>query len=121
MEKIRVLICYKIFQYTRLRTKSLGFYVTKGTYIGKNGLSLKMAALDEGFNDNAEKRPIVLHGADYVNANGVLSAYMGPSQGCPALPKMKSAEIINLIKDETALFIYSPSKDYLQSSELLNS
>lgn len=58
---------------------SLGFYITKGTYTGKNGFSLRMAGLDRGFNDNAEKRAIVVHGADYANAGRVNSAYMGRS------------------------------------------
>ena len=100
---------------------SLGFYVTKGTYVGKNGFSLKMSGLEKKFNDNAEKRAIVVHGADYVSASRVQSDYMGRSQGCPALPKAEAAEIIDLIKDGTALFVYYPSKEYLQSSALLNS
>ena len=100
---------------------SLGFYITKGTYIGKNVLSLKMAGLDEGFNDNAEKRAIVGHGADYVNQSRVQAAYMGRSQGCPAVPKAESREIIKLIKGGSALFVYSASDEYLHSSELLNS
>ena len=100
---------------------SLGFYVTKGTYTGKNGFSLKMSGLEKKFNDNAEERAIVVHGADYVNASRVRSDYMGRSQGCPALPKNESAEIIDIIKDGSALFVYYPSKEYLQSSALLNS
>ena len=100
---------------------SIGFYVTKGTYIGKNGLSLKMAGLEENFNDNAEKRAIVVHGADYVNQNRAQAAYMGRSQGCPALPKPESREIIELIKEGSPIFVYAASADYLQSSKLLNS
>ena len=100
---------------------SLGFYLTKGTYIGKNGFSLKMSGLEKKFNDNAEKRAIVVHGADYVNASRVQSDYMGRSQGCPALPRAEATEIIDLIKDGSALFVYYPSKEYLQFSNLLNS
>lgn len=99
---------------------SLGFYVTKGTYTGKNGFSLRMAGVDKGFNDNAEKRAIVVHGADYVNAGRVSSAYMGRSQGCPALPREKYMDVINLIKDGSVFFVYSPDTKYLSSSEILN-
>ena len=99
---------------------SLGFYVTKGTYSGKNGLSLRLAGLDKGFNDNAEKRAIVMHGADYVNEGRVYSAYMGRSQGCPALPKEDYTQVIDIIKDGSVLFVYSIDAKYLNSSELLN-
>lgn len=95
---------------------SLGFYVTKGTYTGKNGFSLRMAGLDKGFNDNAEERNIVVHGADYVNAARAQSSFMGRSQGCPALPRENYTEVINLIKDGTAFFVYYPSSVYLQNS-----
>ena len=100
---------------------SLGFYITKGTYTGKNGFSLKMAGLDKGYNDNAEARAVVLHGADYVNEGRITSAYMGRSQGCPALPRADYVKVIDLIKDGSALFIYSPNQDYLSTSQILNS
>lgn len=99
---------------------SLGFYITKETYTGKNGFSLKMAGLDRGFNDNAEARAIVVHGADYVNAGRVSSAYMGRSQGCPALPREDYIKVIDLIKDGSALFVYSGDASYSASSTLLN-
>ena len=100
---------------------SLGFYVTKGTYTGNNGFSLKITGLEENFNDNAEKRAIVVHGADYVNQNRSQAAYMGRSQGCPALPIPESRGIIELIKEGSPIFVYAASADYLQSSKLLNS
>lgn len=100
---------------------SLGFYKTKGTYTGKNGFSLRMEGLDKGFNDNAEARAIVVHGADYVNAGRINAAYMGRSQGCPALPRTDYIKVIDLIKDGSVLFIYSQNENYLNSSELLSS
>lgn len=39
----------------------LGLYVTKGTYIGKKGFSLRMAVLDKNFNDNAEARGVPVY------------------------------------------------------------
>ncbi|HZF66287.1 MAG TPA: murein L,D-transpeptidase catalytic domain family protein [Chitinophagaceae bacterium] len=100
---------------------SLGFYVTKNTYFGKHGLSLKLAGLEAGFNDRAESRAIVVHGAEYVNAARVNSGYMGRSQGCPAVPVEESTKIIKMIKDGTALFIYHPTERYVKHSKLLNS
>lgn len=99
---------------------SLGFYTTKTTYAGKNGYSLRMSGLEKGFNDNAERRAIVVHGADYVNANRVKSMYMGRSQGCPALPKEEYKEVIDLIKNESVFFIYYPDSLYLSTSTILN-
>lgn len=99
---------------------SLGFYVTKHTYVGKHGLSLKLEGLEEGFNDNAERRAIVVHGADYVNAGRVNSAYMGRSQGCPAVPEAQASKIIKMIKDGSTLFVYHPSQKYLNNSPVLN-
>ncbi len=99
---------------------SLGFYVTTVTYTGKHGLSLRLSGQEAGFNDNAEARGIVVHGAAYVNANRVNSGYMGRSQGCPALPEAEFAKVINIIKDGSVMFIYHPSQNYFQQSSLLN-
>lgn len=100
---------------------SLGFYLTKNTYMGKHGLSLKLSGQEAGFNDNAEARGIVVHGAPYVNEGRVASDYMGRSQGCPALPENEYAHIISLIKDGSVLFIYHPDNQYITGSSLLNS
>ena len=99
---------------------SLGFYVTKNTYFGEHGLSLRLAGLERGYNDKAESRAIVVHGADYIGADRLDAAYMGRSFGCPAVPENLSSRIINLIKDGTCLFIYHPTKSYLHGSRILN-
>ena len=99
---------------------SLGFYLTETTYSGKHGLSLRMNGLEKGFNDHAEARGVVVHGAPYVNASRSNSDYMGRSQGCPALPENEYAQVINIIKEGSVLFVYHPTEDYLQSSTLLN-
>jgi len=100
---------------------SLGFYVTKQTYTGEHGLSLKVQGLEPGFNDKAFQRAIVIHGADYIGAQRMSSSsFMGRSYGCPAVPKEESATLINTIKNGTCLFIYHPSKKYLANSKILN-
>lgn len=100
---------------------SLGFYVTGPTYTGKHGLSLRLKGQEKGFNDNAMARGVVMHGAAYVNAGRVNSAYMGRSQGCPALPEADYERVIKLIKNGSVLFVYHPNERYMQQSPVLNS
>ena len=89
---------------------SLGTFVTGKTYIGKHGKSLRLHGLDEGLNDLAFDRAIVIHGAQYVN-EGIIDQLgrLGRSQGCPALSPAASARIIDLIKDGSVVFSYHPS------------
>lgn len=87
---------------------SLGFYKTGQTYYGKHGYSLKLLGLEEGVNDLAEKRAIVIHGADYVGEDFIQKhGRLGRSHGCPAIPRELSKEIIDVIKDGSCLFIFS--------------
>ena len=101
---------------------SLGFYKTLGTYIGKHGYSLKLEGLEKGINDNAYNRAIVMHGADYVNPNYISKlGYIGRSLGCPAVASREATPIINIIKDGSCLFIYSPNTAYQERSSVLRS
>lgn len=98
---------------------SPGFYVTMGTYEGKNGYSLKLEGLESGINDKAFERGIVMHGAAYVSQDLVnAQGYSGRSQGCPAVPVAQSRSIINTIKNGSCLFVYHPS--YISRSRMLN-
>ena len=101
---------------------SPGFYVTAETYMGDNGYSLRLDGMEKNINDNARDRDIVMHGAPYVDQSAINSlGFLGRSWGCPAVPESSHKEIINTIKDGTCLFIYSPDKNYLQKSPILNS
>jgi hypothetical protein len=98
---------------------SPGFYVTKETYQGKHGLSLRLEGLESGINDHAYERGIVVHGAQYVSENiARAQGFIGRSQGCPAVPDQLSTPIINTIKNGTCMFIFHPS--YIERSEVLN-
>lgn len=101
---------------------SLGFFVTRNTYNGAHGLSLRLDGLERGINDKAMQRNIVVHGADYIGYNWLQSnKFMGRSFGCPALPARESAAIINTIKNGSCLFIYHPTaSNYRRTSKLLN-
>jgi hypothetical protein len=101
---------------------SLGFYVTKDTYVGKHGFSLRLQGEDKGFNDNAMSRAIVMHNASYVDESLIRSqGYIGRSLGCPAIPEKLHKPIIEKIKNGSCLFLYSPDKNYTSRSKILNS
>ncbi len=91
---------------------SLGFYRTgRSTYVGKHGLSLKLQGLDPGFNTNAEKRSVVVHGAEYVCDDFVRKhGHLGRSQGCPALPVAETAAIVQVIKGGSLLYLHGPAE-----------
>ena len=99
---------------------SLGFYVTGTNYLGKNEYSLRLHGIEEGFNDNAFERGIVMHGADYVNSQYIRKhKRLGRSQGCPAVSQKINTWLINTIEGGSCLFIYYPDKTYLNRSEIL--
>lgn len=100
---------------------SLGFYITKNTYYGDHGLALKMEGLERGFNDNAERRNIVVHGSEYVGEDFINSnRFMGRSFGCPAIPEEQVKPVIDIIKNGSCFFIYYPTKKYTSKSKILN-
>ncbi|GAO42802.1 murein L,D-transpeptidase catalytic domain family protein [Flavihumibacter petaseus] len=100
---------------------SLGFYVTRQTYVGEHGLSLRINGLEKGFNDRALRRNIVVHGSGYTGPDFLENnKFCGRSYGCPAVPELESQAVIDMIKDGTCLFIYHPTSKYLTSSRILN-
>ncbi|MCW9065424.1 MAG: murein L,D-transpeptidase catalytic domain family protein, partial [Ignavibacteriaceae bacterium] len=99
----------------------LGFFRTGNSYYGKRGYSLQLEGLEKGINDNARRRGIVIHGANYVderiaNGNGVI----GRSWGCPSVSKKLSKEIINLLRGGSLLYIYADDELYKEKSVLAN-
>ena len=99
---------------------SFGFFVTETTYDGNNGYSLKLEGMDDGYNDKAMQRAIVMHGADYVSENFIGSQKrLGRSWGCPAVSRELAKPIINTIKGKNVLFIYYPNQEYLANSKWL--
>lgn len=100
---------------------SLGLFLTENTYFGRDGYSLKLRGLEEGFNDKAEPRTIVMHGAPYVSESFAESfGRLGRSWGCPAVEKPLAEPIINTIKGGTLIFSYYPDSQYLQKSKYIN-
>ncbi|WP_276479419.1 murein L,D-transpeptidase catalytic domain family protein [Paraflavitalea pollutisoli] len=100
---------------------SLGFYITRNTYQGANGLSLNIDGLEQGINDKAFERRIVVHSSRYVGNNWLKeNKISGTSLGCPAVPVKVLNKIIETIKGGSCLFIYHPTKYYLTRSNILN-
>lgn len=100
---------------------SPGFYTTGETYFGKHGFSLRLNGIENGINDKARERAIVIHGADYVSSEFIeKNGRLGRSLGCPAVPEELSTEIIETIKDGTCLFVYAPTDSYLSESLVIS-
>lgn len=99
---------------------SLGFYITKNTYDGSNGYSLRLVGLEPGINSNAMLRHIVIHGADYATKEFMEKyGFLGRSLGCPAIPENISKEIIDHIKGGTVLYINGNDEKYLVKSKYI--
>lgn len=100
---------------------SLGFFITKQTYSGHNGYSMRMDGVDGRWNNKAYSRDIVMHGASYVSHSYArANKRLGRSWGCPSVASNMAAPIIDKIKNGSVLFIYHPTSSYLRSSYWLN-
>jgi len=86
-----------------------GFFVTGREYCGKHGTSLELYGLEKGVNDNAFKRGIVIHGANYVNIRSVMlnRGRLGRSLGCPAIPAKAAESVISRIKGGSLIYIHA--------------
>jgi hypothetical protein len=101
---------------------SLGFYITQSLIVGSHtGLALLINGVEKGFNDNATKREIIIHAADYATESFIKkTGRLGRSFGCPSLPPDMLKPVVETIKEGSCLFIYNPDKQYISSSSLLN-
>lgn len=100
---------------------SLGFYVTDSkAYVGDNGYSLRLKGLENRFNSNAYRRNIVIHGADYASKKYIDQiGFLGRSLGCPAIPSEISTEVIDLLKNNSIVFIAGNDEKYLNESTFI--
>lgn len=100
---------------------SLGVFLTGQAYQGGNGYSLRLIGLERGFNDNAMRRNVVIHGASYVQSPAIQSyARVGRSWGCPAVNPRLAKNLINTIKDKSLVFVYYPDKQWLSRSRFIS-
>ena len=100
---------------------SLGVFLTGETYQGKHGKSMRLKGLEKGFNDNAEKRGIVVHGAKYVHrhCNDPSGMCNGRSFGCPAVSEKEVKAIIQKTQSGSLWLSYYPDQNWLQNSDFL--
>ena len=100
---------------------SLGLFVTRDTYVGNNGYSLRLDGLEPGFNSHARERAIVMHGAAYVNADfAAKQGRLGRSWGCPALREAVAHQVIDTVRGGGVVFSYYPDATWLKTSKFLN-
>jgi L,D-transpeptidase catalytic domain len=100
---------------------SLGLFRTAETYQGSNGYSLRLHGLEQGFNDRALARAIVMHGAPYVGeAIAAQLGRLGRSFGCPAVRPEVARPLIDTLKDGSLLFAYYPDRKWLSQSRFLS-
>lgn len=91
------------------RMTSLGAFITGGTYIGRNGYSMRLHGMEPGLNDHAEARTIVVHGAPYVcEETAHKLGRIGRSYGCPAVRPAIARALIDQVKDRTLLYAWHP-------------
>jgi len=102
----------------RSHKSSLGFYITGLSYNGSRGYSLKLDGVEPGINNNALKRGIVIHAAEYVGEEFAENGLIGRSWGCPAVAPDINAPLINTIKEGSCFFIYHPTSNYAYRSKM---
>lgn len=99
---------------------SLGLFRTLESYYGRNGYSLRLEGLEDGINDLAYQRAIVIHGADYVSDAFIeQTGRLGRSHGCPAVRPEVAYPLIDSLKQNHYLFAYYPDTEWLESSSFL--
>jgi hypothetical protein len=100
---------------------SLGFYKLSETYNGLHGLSIRMDGLDQGYNNNARQRAIVMHTAVYADTSVIKElGRLGRSLGCPTLPLNTFTKIALKLSNNAIIFHYYPDTNYLKNSVWLH-
>ena len=91
-----------------------GLFKVGERYNGKHGLSIRLNGLEDGLNNKAYGRAIVIHPAWYVsyltvleNISVGLQPRIGRSRGCPAVSKADADAIYRVLQPGTYLYIYA--------------
>lgn len=100
---------------------SIGLFAAAETYQGENGYSLRLDGLEPGINDNARKRLLVMHGADYVDPEQARrQGRLGRSWGCPAVRTAVAHGVIDSLKQGQLVFAYAEDAAWLNGSRFLH-
>jgi hypothetical protein len=97
---------------------SLGLYLTKDTYNfhghasghGYSSIGLVLDGVSTGFNDNAESRRVVAHGAPYVTPTRA-----GRSEGCPAMEPQRAQKLLPKLADGAMVFLFAPNEKWMDN------
>ena len=109
--------CQKPSRWYRAEIWRLGLFLTRETYQGRNGYSLRMEGLEPGINDAALERAIVMHGAPYVDPQAAAKqGRLGRSFGCPAVREAVARGVIDVLKDGQFVFAYYPDAKWLDTA-----
>jgi hypothetical protein len=100
---------------------SIGLYDTGVSYFGAWGYAMRLYGLEPGYNSNAFRRDIVMHGGGYVSNRSIeLHGMIGMSHGCFAVPVTLDHNIIDTLKDGSLIFAYYPDPWWLAHSHYLH-
>ena len=101
---------------------SIGVFVAGQPYIGKHGRSIRLKGLEDGFNDNAYDRSIVIHKANYVHDYCPPDKIRcnGRSHGCPAVSPESMKIVSSFVKPGNLVIAYYPDTEWLNHSEFLD-
>lgn len=99
---------------TRFSNREGSHATSKGLYrVGaeimspKHGAALLLHGLDPGVNCQAQKREVIMHGADYVSEAFIAEhGRLGRSWGCPAVSRTDMPCMIELLADGGYLYIH---------------
>ena len=88
---------------------SKGFFITGEIFVGEHGPSLPLQGLQEGLNNNAFNREIIIHGADYVSWKSIIVnlGRLGRSLGCPAVAEDQRDEVIGKLQGSALVYIHA--------------
>lgn len=92
---------------------SLGVYVTDNRpYYGKHGRSLRVHGLESGVNDNAFRRMVEIHGANYVSKSAIQKyGRIGRTWGCFGVNPHVARQLVDDTVGGSVLFAYAPEED----------
>ena len=92
---------------------SLGVYVTQNTFIGEHGLSLHIKGIEQGINNNASRRAVEIHCAQYVSKQFIAAhGRAGRSWGCFAVSPAICHQLAKMLAGGSVIFAYALPEEH---------
>ena len=103
---------------------SLGLYLAQATYAFRghsgggtyNSIGVRLRGVSAGFNDLANQRGVVTHGAPYVTPTRA-----GRSEGCPAMEQSRAERLLPRIAQGGMVFLFAPDEHWLSRDPWISS